>query len=261
MDPLDYNLGDDVLIAPVDLGVIGEITVDDEALMRAGLSAAALVPDELGILYNVAGQWVEIPAEQYAAEVFAARGPGGGIEILGPDNVVLLTETEVANTANDTDLQTKTLQALSARSGLTAPSQAPPADRPAGLTAPASTTTVSVVTDFAKLAESLTSSFAKIVTTIRQVENGTYGRVPSPYGQTSPYGTLRPQQVGVPVRNVDGSVTVNNGNGTQTKTLPNGQQITTRTTPTTGGTFGGISTNTLLLAGAGLAALLLLRRK
>jgi hypothetical protein len=260
MDPLDYNLGNDVLIAPVDLGVIGEITVDDEALMQAGLSAAALVPDELGILYNVAGQWVEIPAEQYAAEVFAARGPGGGVEILGPDNVVLLTETEVANTANDTDLQTKTLQALSARSGLTAPSAASPADRPAGLTAPANTTTVGVITDFAKLAESLTSSFAKIVTTIRQVENGTYGRVPSPYGPTNQFGTLRPQQVGVPVRNVDGSITVNNGNGTQTKTLPNGQQITTSTSVATGG-FGGISTNTLLLAGAGLAALLLLRRK
>ena len=260
MDPTDYNLGDDVLIAPVDLGVIGEITVDDEALMRSGLSAAALVPDELGILYNVAGQWVEIPAEQYAAEVFAARGPGGGVEILGPDNVVLLTETEVANTANDTDLQTKTLQALSARSGLTAPSAASPADRPAGLTAPANTTTVGVITDFAKLAESLTSSFAKIVTTIRQVENGTYGRVPSPYGPTNQFGTLRPQQAGVPVRNVDGSVTVNNGNGTQTKTLPNGQQITTPTSVSTGA-FGGISTNTLLLVGAGLAAALLLRRK
>jgi hypothetical protein len=257
MDPTDYNLGDDVLIAPVDLGVIGEITVDDEALMRSGLSAAALVPDELGILYNVAGQWVEIPAEQYAAEVFAARGPGGGVEILGPDNVVLLTETEVANTANDTDLQTKTLQALSARSGLTAPSAASPADRPAGLTAPANTTTVGVITDFAKLAESLTSSFAKIVTTIRQVENGTYGRVPSPYGPTNQFGTLRPQQAGVPVRNVDGSVTVNNGNGTQTKTLPNGQQITTPTSVSTGA-FGGISTNTLLLVVAGLAAALLL---
>jgi hypothetical protein len=260
MDPLDYNLGDDVLIAPVDLGVIGEITVDDEALMQAGLTAAALVPDELGILYNVAGQWVEIPAEQYAAEVFAARGPGGGVEILGPDNVVLLTETEVANTANDTDLQTKLLQGLSDRAGTKATSGPAPADRPAELTAAASTTTVGVITDFAKLAESLTSSFAKIVTTIRQVENGTYGRVPSPYGPTNQFGTLRPQQVGVPVKNIDGSITVNNGNGTQTKTLPNGQQITTPTSVSTG-TFGGISTNTLLLAGAGLAALLLLRRK
>jgi hypothetical protein len=55
-------------------------------------------------------------------------------------------------------------------------------------------------------------------------------------------------------------VTVNNGNGTQTTTKPNGQVVTTRTS-VAGGTFGGISTNTLLIAGAGLAALLLLRRK
>jgi hypothetical protein len=260
MDPEDYNLGNDILIAPVDLGVIGEITVDDEALMRAGLGVDVLLPDDFGTLYNVAGQWVEIPAEQYAAEVYAARGPGGGVEILGPDDRVLLTELQTAG-KSDADIQAMTLQQLSARAGTTAASGVAPADRPASTTAPASTTTVSVVTDFAKLAESLTSSFAKIVTTIRQVENGTYGRVPSPYGAVNPYGTLRPQQVGVPVRNVDGSVTVNNGNGTQTKTLPNGQRITTSTSVAGAGTFGGISTNTLLLAGAGLAALLLLRRK
>ena len=259
MDPEDFQLGGDVLIAPVDLGVIGEITVDDEALMRYGLDAAALVPDELGILYNVAGQWVEIPAEQYAAEVYAAVGPNGGVEILGPDDRVLLTESEVANTANDADLQTKTLQALSARAGLTQPSGDPPPGRPTDRTAPAEQTKVSAISDFAKLAESLTTSFAKIVTTIRQVENGTYGRVPSPYGLTSPYGTLRPQQVGVPVKNVDGSVTVNNGNGTQTTTFANGQKITIPTSVSSG-TFGGISTNTLLLVGAGLAAVLLLRK-
>jgi hypothetical protein len=259
MDPEDFQLGGDVLIAPVDLGVIGEITVDDEALMRYGLDAAALVPDELGILYNVAGQWVEIPAEQYAAEVYAAVGPNGGVEILGPDDRVLLTESQVANTANDADLQTKTLQALSARSGLTQPSGDPPPGRPTDRTAPAEQTKVSSISDYAKLAESLTKSFANIVLTIRQVENGTYGRIASPYGSTSPYGTLRPQQVGVPVKNIDGSVTVNNGNGTQTTTLANGQKITIPTSVSSG-TFGGISTNTLLLVGAGLAAVLLLRK-
>jgi hypothetical protein len=58
-------------------------------------------------------------------------------------------------------------------------------------------------------------------------------------------------------------VTVNNGNGTQTTTFPNGQKstISTSTFGTFGGSIGGISTNTLLIAGAGLAALLLLRRK
>jgi hypothetical protein len=251
----------DVVISPEDLGIYGTVTVDEDSLMRTGLDAAALVPDDLGILYNVAGQWVEIPADEYAAQLYAAVGPNGGVEIRGPDNNVILTELEVASSTSDADLQTKTMQGLAAREGLTKPSGTPPAGRPAGLTQPAATTTVSPVLDFAKVAESLTRSLASIITVVRQVETGTYGRAQNPYGSVNPYGTLRPQQVGVPVRNVDGSVTVNNGNGTQTKTLPNGQQITTPTSISTAGSFGGVSTNTLLIAGAGLAALLLLRRK
>jgi hypothetical protein len=259
----EWVLPGDILIGPADLGVFGDIVIDEDALLAAGLDEAALVPDDLGILYNVAGQWVEISAEEYAAELYAAVGPNGGIRILGPDNNEVLSELEVSSATSDTDLQTKTLQALSSRAGLTQPTGASPSGRPASLTQPAANTTVSPILDFAKVAESLTKSFANIITVVRQVENGTYGRVPSPYGQTGPYGTLRPQQPGVPVRNADGSVTVNNGNGTQTTTKPNGQVVTTRTSVAGfgTGTFGGISTNTLLIAGAGLAALLLLRRK
>jgi len=257
----DWSLAPgDVVVDPGDLGIVGEITVDEDALLAAGLNAAALVPDELGILYNVAGQWVEIPADEYAAQLYAAVGPNGGVEILGPDNNVIVTELEVSNATSDADLQTKTLQGLAAREGLTQPSGTPPAGRPASLTQPAKDTTVSGALDYAKVAEALTKSLANIITVIRQVENGTYGRAQNPYGLVSPYGTLRPQQPGVPVRNVDGSVTVNNGNGTQTTTKPNGQVVTTRTSAAAS-TFGGISTNTLLIAGAGLAALLLLRRK
>jgi hypothetical protein len=259
----EWVLPGDILVGPADLGIFGEIVIDEDALLAAGLDEAALVPDDLGILYNVAGQWVEISAEEYAAELYAAVGPNGGIRILGPDNNEVLSVLEVSNRTSDADLQTKTLQALSSRAGLTQPTGASPAGRPASLTQPAANTTVSSILDYAKVAESLTKSFANIITVVRQVENGTYGRVPSPYGQTGPYGTLRPQQPGVPVRNADGSVTVNNGNGTQTTTKPNGQVVTTRTSVAGfgTGTFGGISTNTLLIAGAGLAALLLLRRK
>jgi hypothetical protein len=263
----DWSLAPgDVVIDPGSLGLTGDITVDEDALMREGLDAAALVPDDLGILYNVAGQWVEIPIEEYALQLYASRGPNGGVRVVGSDNNEVLSELQVANRTSDADLQTQLMQGLTARCGptqscgLPQPSGTPPADRPASLTQPAKETTVSGVLDYAKVAEALTKSFANIITVIRQVENGTYGRAPSPYGQTSPYGTLRPQQPGVPVRNADGSVTVNNGNGTQTTTKPNGQVVTTRTS-VAGGTFGGISSNTLLIAGAGLAALLLLRRK
>ena len=153
--------------------------------------------------------------------------------------------------------------AIASRAGTSATTAPGRADRPAGLTATADRTSVSSILDFSKVAESLTKSIANIFTVVQQVERGTYGRAPSPYGSFNPYGTVRPQTPGVPVRNADGSVTVNNGNGTQTTTFPNGQKstISTSTFGTFGGSIGGISTNTLLIAGAGLAALLLLRRK
>jgi hypothetical protein len=251
----------DVVVSLDELGITGDILIDDQALANAGVPLNAQLPDDTGTLFNVSGQFTSIPAEVYASEVYAVAGPGGGVVILGPDNNVLLTELEVANITSEADLQTKTLQALSARSGLMQPSGPAPNGRPADTTAPADRTSVGSILDISKVAESLTKSLATIFTVIKQVENGTYGRVQSPYGSTSPYGTLRPQVPGVPVRNADGSVTVNNGNGTQTTTLPTGQKITTSTSMSTAGSFGGVSTNTLLIAGAGLAALLLLNRK
>jgi hypothetical protein len=247
----------DVIVTPNDLGIDVAITIDESGLVTA-LDPNALFPDDSGILYNEAGQAAVIPAELYAAGIYASIGPNGGVEILGPDNNVLLTELQVAGAGTTERLTQLTGEAVASRANATATSGPGRADRPAGLTATAEKTTVSSILDFSKVAESLTKSLAGIVTTIRAVENGTYRP-----GQVNPYGTLRPQTPGVPVRNADGSVTVNNGNGTQTTTFTNGQKVTipTSTAGTLGGSVGGISTNTLLLVGAGLAAALLLRRK
>ena len=252
----------DVIVSPGDLGIDVAITIDESGLTTA-LDTNALFPDDSGVLYNSAGQAAVIPAELYAAGIYASIGPNGGVEVRGPDNLVLLTELQVAGAATADQLAMLTEGAIESRAGTTATSAPGPATRPAGLTATAEKTTVSSILDFSKVAESLTRSIANIFTVVKQVENGTYGRAPSPYGSFNPYGTLRPQTPGVPVRNADGSVTVNNGNGTQTTTLANGQKVTipTSTAGTFGGSVGGISTNTLLLVGAGLAAALLLRRK
>jgi hypothetical protein len=247
----------DVVVTPADLGIDVAIEIDESGLVT-GLDANALFPDDSGVLYNAAGQAAVIPAELYAAGLYASIGPNGGVEILGPDNQVLLTELEVSGAGTTERLTQLTGEAVASRANATATSGPGRADRPAGLTATAEKTTVSSILDYSKVAESVTKSIASIVTTIRAVENGTYRP-----GQVNPYGTLRPQTPGVPVRNADGSVTVNNGNGTQTTTFPNGQKstISTSTFGTFGGSVGGISTNTLLLVGAGLAAALLLRRK
>jgi len=256
--PVDQTTGD-VIVSPGDLGIDVAITIDETGLTTA-LDTNALFPDDSGVLYNEAGQAAVIPAELYAAGIYATVGENGVVEVRGPDNLVLY---EVSGTVTNDQLTKLTESAIESRAGTTATSAPGPATRPAGLTATAEKTTVSSILDFSKVAESLTRSIANIFTVVKQVENGTYGRVPSPYGSFNPYGTLRPQTPGVPVRNADGSVTVNNGNGTQTTTLANGQKVTipTSTAGTFGGSVGGISTNTLLLVGAGLAAALLLRRK
>jgi len=249
----------DVIVSPGDLGIDVAIAIDESGLTTA-LDTNALFPDDSGVLYNEAGQAAVIPAELYAANIYATVGENGVVEVRGPDNLVLY---EVSGTATTEQLTQLTQGAIESRAGTTATSAPGPATRPAGLTATAEKTTVSSILDFSKVAESLTKSIANIFTVVKQVENGTYGRAPSPYGSFNPYGTLRPQTPGVPVRNADGSVTLNNGNGTQTTTFANGQKVTipTSTAGTFGGSVGGISTNTLLLVGAGLAAALLLRRK
>jgi hypothetical protein len=266
--PTDFDLGydwsiapGDVVVAPIELGIDVPVKIDESGLVIA-LDPSALFPDDSGILYNEAGQAAVIPAELYAEGIYATVEPNGVIQVRGPDNLVLY---EVSGTPTTEQLTQLTNNAIQNRAGTTATSAPGPATRPAGLTATAEKTTVGSILDFSKVAESLTKSVANIFTIVQQVERGTYGRVQSPYGSFNPSGTVRPQTPGVPVRNVDGSVTVNNGNGTQTTTFPNGQKSTISTSTSTFGTFGGsiggISTNTLLIAGAGLAALLLLRRK
>jgi hypothetical protein len=250
----------DVVVSFEDIGVTGPVSIDESGLVS--VDPNALFPDDSGVLYNAAGQAAVIPAELYAAGVYASVGPNGGVEVRGPDNLVLLTELQVSGAGNAERLTQLTEGAVAARAGTTATSAPGPADRPAGLTATAERATVSSILDFSKVAESLTKSIANIFTVVKQVENGTY-RPGVTTGPVNPYGTLRPQTPGVPVQNADGSVTVNNGNGTQTITYPNGQKSTipTSTAGTFGGSIGGVSTNTLLLVGAGLAAALLLRRK
>jgi hypothetical protein len=73
-------------------------------------------------------------------------------------------------------------------------------------------------------------------------------------------GTYRPQAVGVPVKLADGSTVVNNGDGTVTRRYLDGT-VSTTSSNTSGGLFGGISTNTLLIGGAVLVGALLLSRR
>jgi hypothetical protein len=91
------------------------------------------------------------------------------------------------------------------------------------------------------------------------------GRYTPPY-QTNPNGTAYSQVPGVPVRRADGSTVTNNGNGTQTIIDASGQvrTVSSSVSPNSfsgGQLIAGVSNQTLLIAGAGLLAVVLLARR
>jgi hypothetical protein len=269
----------DVIVSPGDLGLSGEVTIDEAAVAAAGVDPKAILVSDDGDLVDVQGQTVAYTAESFAKTINVDdKG-----NILGPDNRVIITKAEADSilAANDAACAApagswKTVAGLGAvclsptqaianeiqkrvatqagqtvipgRGSSVRPADTPPPN-PNGVKMPEAV-------GWAAAAEAITRSAANVLSIIKQVENGTYRP-----GAVSPYGTVRPPVVGVPVRQADGSTVVNNGNGTQTVTYPNGTRTTMSTSTAGAGTFGGVSTNTLLIAGAGLAALLLLRRK
>jgi hypothetical protein len=268
-----------VIVSPGDLGVAGEITIDENAVAAAGVNPNAVLVSDNGELVDVSGQTVAYTAETFANGINVDdKG-----NILGPDNRVIITkaEADAILAANDAACAApagswKTVAGLGAvclsptqaianeitrrvasQAGQTVMPGAGSSVRPAG-TPPPNPNGVKLpeAVGWAAAAETITRSAANVLSIIKQVENGTYRP-----GAVSPYGTVRPPVVGVPVRQADGSTVVNNGNGTQTVTYPNGTKTTMSTSITPTGAFGGVSTNTLLLVGAGLAAALLLRRK
>jgi hypothetical protein len=271
----------DVIVSPEEMNITGPITIDESALQMTGFDPDAVIPDEDGDLYDVSGQTVAYTAKTYANSLYVDPQTG---DVYGPDNIRRLTASEAAavvaagaqgcstsgkpfnpNIAGlgavclspQQSIAQEVQRRLSAQAGqVVIPGPGAPG-RPAGLPPPnPNGVKMPEAVGWAAAAEAITRSAASVWSIITQVSNGTYRP-----GATSPYGTVRPPVPGVPVRQADGSTVVNNGNGTQTVTYPNGTTTTMSTAVAGTGSFGGISTNTLLIAGAGLAALLLLRRK
>jgi hypothetical protein len=266
----------DVVVTAADLGIDVAITVNESDLV-ADLDPNALFPDDSGVLFNVAGEVVAYTPESFIKGIYYDTNND---VFLTPDNRLLITRQEAIDAVEagaagcsstgaglsgptnfcqtpEQSIKAQILSKVGAQAGQTVIPAPGSSDRPAA-TPPPNPNGVKLpeAVGWAAAAEMITKSAANIWSTINQVSNGTYRP-----GATSPYGTLRPPVPGIPVTNRDGSVTVNNGNGTQTVTYSNGTRTTMSTAVAGSGGFGGISTNTLLLVGAGLAAALLLRRK
>jgi hypothetical protein len=274
----------DVIVSPDALGLTGELTINESALQQTNFNPDDQFVSPEGDIDDALGQKVAWSAQSFAANI---RVDDQG-NFIDPNGKLLLTKNEADQilaqnlavcAASATVKQTltgfaglgasclspqqaiadeiqrrvssQTGRTVAAGPGFSSQNINTPPGNPNGVKMPDAV-------GWAAAGEAITRSVANALTIIKQIENGTYRP-----GPVSNIGIPRPPIPGVPVTNRDGSVVVNNGNGTQTVTYPNGTK-TTMPVSVAGagaGTFGGISTNTLLLAGAGLAALLLLRRK
>jgi hypothetical protein len=269
----------DVVVAPEQIYASPNVNVDESAFQKTNFDPDAEFSTDDGSIVNVKGEVNKWSAEGYATNI----KPNEQGDFVDPNNKVILTLSEAKQilAANDAACAApagswKTVAGLGAvclspqqaiadeiqkrvasqteRTVIPSPGSA---NRPAALPiANPNGVKMPDAVGWAAAGEAITRSVANALTIIKQLENGTYRP-----GATSPYGTPRPPIPGFPVTNRDGSVTVNNGNGTQTTTYPNGQKVTMSTSTVPSNMGGGVSTNTLLLVGAGLAAALLLRRK
>ena len=278
-DPTEYDPGEYVYTPPGDdllptVMVEGEITLDDlglsfdlnEVLANLEMPEAltlpldAVIPDDDGNLFGVDGFYVELSERGYLGAIY----PDEMGNIRAPDNQILMPADEVfkyletpAELADALRVKIEDLQ------GTTIAPLPAPNLRPVNLPPPAGQTKTPYF-DWAKQADALLKTAVSIGASIKAISNGTF----RPQYGTSPYGTVRPP-IGVPVRQADGSMVVNNGNGTQTVRYADGRVVTMPSTYMSAGMAGNYGQalipgvpNTALLIGGGLviAALLLSRR-
>ena len=243
-------------IAPVDIGaVVDEFTLIE--LGDLGIDTESLGIDLSGAVYDDLGELVNPSIEVYAQSVYV--GDDGGIYDFA--NQQLLTPAQAETAFNEGGIDELTAQTWAAASagGNTFVAEQPNAARPASTPAARSTGVLPTFSgdSWSAFLLNAASTLGNFVLAREQIQRtGRY----TPAGATSPYGTANPIKIGVPQAQPDGSIVVKNADGTVTRTNIDGTQTTIRPGAQTGGLLGGISTNTLLLGGGILAAVLLLRR-
>lgn len=246
----------DIDIAPFDIGaVVDEFTLIE--LGDLGIDTESLGIDLSGAVYDDLGELVNPSIEVYAQSIYV--GDDGGIYDFA--NRELLTPAQAQAAFNEGGIDELTAQTWAAASALgnTFVAEQPNAARPASTPAARSTGVLPTFSgdSWGAFLLNAASTLGNFVLAREQIQRtGRY----TPAGPTSPYGTANPIRVGVPQAQPDGSVVVKNADGTVTRTNVDGTQTTIRPGAQTGGLLGGISTNTLLIGGAALAAILLLRR-
>jgi len=262
-DPGDFNfiditgvdLGGELFIDPIDIGVnLDEVVVME--LGELGFDTAMLGIDLDGSVYDIQGEVTAPTMRTYAASLYV--GSDGGIYDIANTQLLSPAQAETAFDEGGIDELTAQTWAASSSQGATFVAQQANQARPASNPAVKSTGILPTFSGdswgaFLLNAASTLGNFALAREQIQRT--GRY----TPPGQTSTYGTAYPTRVGVPQAQPDGSVVIRNQDGSVTRTNIDGSQSTIRPGQT-GGLLSGVSTNTLLIGGGILAAVLLLRK-
>jgi len=223
-------------------------------LESINLTIDSELPDNIGNVFNGVGEAVELDIETYTRGISVNAETA---DVVDPYNRILISGDQ-ASQMSEAEIQAELDRVIQQTQGQTVASGRTFATRNADLPPPAAQVRVPTILDQTSYADKLLKAAVSIGASVKAIANGTF----RPSYSMSPYGTARVQAVGVPITQPDGSVIVNNGNGTQTIRYPNGQTKTVGSSYSSTGMFGGISSTTLLIGGGVLlAALLLARRK
>ena len=251
----------DLTLADIGANVID---IDESIFADYGLELGDLIPDEFGNIFTVTGDAVVLSPEAYVKSIYIDEAGN----YRDYTNNVLLSQQEAEITFNESGADNdavfaKLAEKAQGMAGNSFVAQAGPNGRPAGTPQPAAQ---GEVPWFQALSQEVMGWFKTVTSySLAKEQLDKTGRYTPPY-QTNPTGTAYSQVPGVPVRRADGSTVTNNGNGTQTVQFADGrvQTMPTNVNPNSfsgGQLIAGVSNQTLLLAGAGLLAVLLLARR
>ena len=234
-----YDLG----ITEDALTLSDTIAANFDELEQYGLDVSGVLPDDKGNLFLYSGEIVEFTFDDYVNNYFI--GENGALydpygNEVAPNILMANATAEDIAVAIDDDVR--------AKAG-TVVQKNPATPRPE---------TVAAVTNSGRVPPVDNLSVFERVGNMAIKLYGTFKTGTQAFG--SGMGTYRPQAVGVPVKLADGSTVVNNGDGTVTRRYLDGT-VSTTSSNTSGGLFGGISTNTLLIGGAVIVGALLLSRR
>lgn len=265
----DYGTGDwdpslmeylDLEDLGIDPGTVdtSDILADNsDTWIAEDIDPTTIYPDEFGNLFLASGEFAELAPEVFVDSIYVdAEG-----NIRAPDNNILVPSDDALNMTAD-QLSAEIGRMMAAGADKVETSQPAPPSRPAAIPPAASQIKWPSISDATKLLDAIGKLSAQLKSTVNAVKTGTYR---PPAGGTSTVGTPRNTPVGVPVKLPDGRVVVNNGNGTQTITSPDGSSVTVPSgySGASGGAglLPGVSNQALLIGGAVLIGAVLLARR